>query len=128
MQKTKMPDVPTSEEFTRTLGQVTWLMTVAESHRDKQASWIETHVCAPLMLKQVRVYVKGKQPLAVIIWAYASQEVKDRLMTQDKSMTLQDWRSGPNVTIVDCISPFLDPQAFVERFQETAHRSDGQIQ
>ncbi|MDJ0826916.1 MAG: toxin-activating lysine-acyltransferase [Rhodobacter sp.] len=114
------PKAPTSEEFTSTLGQVTWLMTLSKAHRDKPISLIEAHVAAPLMFKQVRVFTKGKQPLAAVIWAYASDEVRQKLQAGGYTMTLQDWRSGPEITVVDCISPLADAQVFIDEFMRQA--------
>ncbi|MCP3971729.1 MAG: toxin-activating lysine-acyltransferase [Rhodobacteraceae bacterium] len=98
------------------MGQVCWLMTLSKDHRDKPISLIEAHVSAPLMLKQVRVFTKGKQPLAAVLWAYVSPEVKAKLDTGTHVMSLQDWRSGPEVVVVDCISPLVDGQMFVKEF------------
>mgnify|MGYP000303369547 CR=1 FL=1 len=112
----KVPDVPTSEEFSRTMGQVAWLMTLSKKHRDLPISYQETHLAAPLMFKQVRVFTKGKQPLAAVIWAYVSPEIKQKLEAGDYTMQLEDWRSGPEVAIVDCISPLVDPKVFVDQF------------
>ena len=108
--------VPTSEEFVKTLGQVTWLMTQSKSHRDSEISLIEAHVVAPLMFKQVRVYSKSKQPLAAIIWAYVSKDRKEILSKDGYRMVLEDWRSGSEIMIVDCISPFIDSTPFIENF------------
>ena len=110
------PDVPTSEEFTRTMGQICWLMTLSPAHRDRPISLIEAHVSAPLMLKQVRVYLKDKQPVAVVIWAYASDDIKQKIDGGYHTMALNDWRSGPEVVVVDCISPFAPPETFVNQF------------
>ena len=107
---------PTSEEFTRVLGQVAWLMSMSKDHRDKPISLIEAHVSAPLMYKQVRVFTKGKQPLAAVLWAYASSELKSKLTTGSYEMGLHDWRSGPEILVVDCISPFMDSKIFVNEF------------
>lgn len=120
------PKVPTAGEFTQTMGQVAWLMTLSKEHRDKPISILEAHVSAPLMFKQVRVFTKGKQPLAAILWAYVSPEVKAKLEDNDYVMTLQDWRSGPEVVIVDCISPLMDPKMFIDQFMsqvEAAQKS-----
>lgn len=111
-----LPGAPTSEEFTRTLGQVTWLMTLSEQHRDCPISVIEAHVSAPLMFKQVRVFLKGKQPVAALIWAYVSPDVKAKIDGGNHVMALQDWRSGPDVKVVDCISPFAEGQVFIDQF------------
>lgn len=110
------PSLPTSDEFARTMGQITWLATLSKEHREKPISWVEAHVSAPLMYKQVRVFTKGKQPLAAVIWAYVSPEVKLKLSNGDHVMSLGDWRSGPEVVVVDCISPLMDGQMFIDQF------------
>lgn len=111
------PDVPNAADFSQTLGQVTWLMTLSKAHRHKPISWVEAHVSAPLMFKQVRVFVRGKQPIAALIWAYVTPDLKVKLESgEDYSMTLEDWRSGPEVVIVDCISPLMDRQMFIDKF------------
>ena len=110
------PDVPTSDAFTRTMGQICWLMTLSPAHRDQPISLIEAHVSAPLMFKQVRVYLKDKQPLAAVIWAYASDDIKQKIVEGSHTMALNDWRSGPEVVVVDCISPFAPRETFVNQF------------
>lgn len=115
-QKPFTPDVPTSEEFLRVMGQVCWLMSLSKDHRDKPISFIEAHVSAPLMLKQVRVFTRGNQPIAAISWAYASPEVQARIKAGEHVMGLTDWRSGPEVAIVDVISPLMDGKIFTDQF------------
>lgn len=110
------PDVPTSEEFTRTLGQVTFLLTISRPHLERPIAHVRDMVIAPLMLKQVRVFLKGKQPVAALSWAYASDEVRDRIAAPPFVMGLPDWRSGPHVTVAEVISPLLDPQLFIDQF------------
>ena len=112
----KTPDVPTSEEFLRTMGQVSWLLTLSMDHRDKPITYLETHVAAPLMLKQVRVVTRGNQPIAALTWAYASPEVTARIEAGDRTMALGDWRSGPEIVIVDVISPLVDRQIIINQF------------
>lgn len=113
---TKLPDVPTSEEFTRTLGQVTFLLTISPPHLERSIAHIRDMVIAPLMLKQVRVFLKGKQPVAALSWAYASEEIRDRTAKPPFVMALTDWRSGPHVTVVEVISPLIDPKIFIDKF------------
>lgn len=120
---TNTPKLPSSEEFTHVLGQVTWLMTLSKPHRERLIAHIDDLVIAPLMLKQVRVYLKGKQPLAAVTWAYASPEVKSKIATPPFILSLNDWRSGSEIVIVDCISPFADPNIFVEQFKNQAGRA-----
>ena len=108
--------VPTSDEFCQTLAHATWLMTLSKTHKEKTVSWINAHVVTPLMFKQVRIFSKEKQPLAAVIWAYVSPEVKQKLDAGDYTMSLQDWRSGSEVVVVDCISPLMKPQMFIDQF------------
>ena len=108
--------LPGADDFSKALGQVTWLMTLSKAHRDKSVGWIEAHVSAPLMFRQVRVFLRDKQPVAAIIWAYASNEVKARLEAGDHQMALADWRSGEEVVIVECISPLMNGQPFIDNF------------
>ncbi|MBO9477221.1 toxin-activating lysine-acyltransferase [Shimia sp. R11_0] len=98
------------------MGQVTWLMTMSAKHRDRPISILESHLSAPLMFRQVRVFMKEKQPIAAIVWAYASDEVKARVEGGALDLGLEDWRSGPHVVVIDCISPFADEKLFVEGF------------
>lgn len=115
---------PSSEEFTHTLGQVTWLMTLSANHRKQPIELIEAHVSAPLMFKQVRVFTKGKQPLAAVLWALVSPEVKTKIDVGGYVMTLQDWRSGPEIVVVDCISPFTDKQPIIDEFLKKARAAE----
>lgn len=109
-------DVPSSEEFTRTLGQLTWLLTQAKDFKSMPVSEIEPRFVAPLMLKQVRIFTKGKAPIAALSWAYASPEVQTKIAGKDKPLLLNEWRSGPKVTVVDIVSPFTDPGIFTADF------------
>lgn len=112
----KTPSVPTSDEFLRTMGQVSWLMTLSPEHRDRSIRYLEAHLAAPLMLKQVRVVTRGKQPVAALSWAYASPEVKARIEAGGHVMALGEWRSGSEIVIVDVISPLIDKQIVINQF------------
>jgi len=106
---------PSSDEFTKTLGQVVWLLGLSSKHRIKEISTIEASYIAPLMLQQLRIFSEGKQPLAALTWAYASPEVRKRIEAGE-TPNLQDWRSGSELVVVDCISPFTDGEDVKMRF------------
>jgi cytolysin-activating lysine-acyltransferase len=114
--KPKMPGLPDAGEFTTTLGQITWLLSQSAAHKALPISEIEPRFMAPLMFKQVRVFLKAKQPLAVLTWAYASPDVAGRIAAGNTAMTLSDWRSGPSPVIVECVSPLVDPAIFITQF------------
>ena len=118
IKKASKHSVPNAEEFTRVLGQVTWLMTQSSKHKLYDLTYIEAHVVAPLMFKQVRVFTKAKQPIAALIWAYASPELQRKVQQKDYVLNIQDWRSGEEVVVVDCISPFVDGEMFISQFMD----------
>lgn len=124
MSKSVLSQTPTSEEFIETLGRVTWLLSQSNEHKKKPIEWVEANVLSPLMFKQVRVFSKGKQPLAAISWAYASVAVLERLKFPQYELALPDWRSGPTIVVVDCISPFSESQNFKDAFLEEAKKAN----
>jgi len=107
---------PSADEFARILGQVTWLTTLSSDHKIRSIEWLEHMVVAPIMLKQVRIFTKGEQPVAAVLWAYASDEVKAKIAAGNQVMKLSDWRSGPNVEVVDCIAPTGSRAAVIDLF------------
>lgn len=119
--------LPTSDEFSQTLGNVVFLMSISKEHRQKPVSWIEAHISAPLIFKQVRMFKKGKQPVAALSWAYVSPEVKKKIDSGDYTMTLDDWRSGSEVVIVECISPLMDPILFIEQFKSEVKAAQAKV-
>lgn len=110
-------DFPESDEFIKSMGQISWLMTVSKEHRDKPISLIERLVSTSLMFKQTRVFMKGKQPLAAIMWAYVSPELKLVIEQGGYDMLLEDWRSGTEIVIIDCISPFVPKDQIIKHFE-----------
>ena len=109
-----------AQTFAATMGQAAWLMTLSKSHRDLPMSTLETLVSPAILLRQFKLYSKGKQPVAFLVWASVSDAVKARLESGDKTLALADWRSGPNIVIVECISPFNPPETFEQKFLAAA--------
>ena len=108
-------DLPSSDEFTKTLGKVVWLLGMSKEHRREPISTIEASFIAPLMFKQLRLIFEGKNPVAAVTWAYASPAVRERI-DAGEPLDLQDWRSGPELVIVDCVSPFVKRDIVKEKF------------
>lgn len=91
-------------------------MTMSKDHRSLPISDIEAIVTAPILLSQFKLYSKGKQPVAFLSWATVSDEIKARIESGDKKLDLKDWRSGSNLVVVDCVSPFNPREVFADRF------------
>ncbi len=110
------PLVPSSDEFLRSLGQVCWLMGLSEAHRDLPLREMEARIQVPLMLRQLRIYTEGARPIAALTWGSVSESIRQALRFPTYQMMMQDWRSGPELVIVDCISPFTDRQRIEDLF------------
>jgi len=105
-----------SETFATALGHATWLAATSREHREKPISWLEEFVFPALAMKQFKLYFKGKQPVALLIFAFVSDEVKER-WEKDRTMPkLTDWRSGKNVIVLECVSPFAERQVVIDEF------------
>lgn len=94
------------EEFSRVLGLTTWLMTISKEHRNLPLKALDERVLPAIMLKQFRLVMKDKMPAAFIGWAIVSDEIAAKFRKTGKAPLLAEWRSGSNLIIVECISPF----------------------
>ncbi|MEO1324643.1 MAG: toxin-activating lysine-acyltransferase [Pseudomonadota bacterium] len=93
-------------EFGKFLGIATWLMTCSAEHKGLPISWLSERVLPALLLKQFKIIMKNNTPIAFLTWATVSQDVADKLATGKTILTLPEWRSGKQVVVVDCVSPF----------------------
>lgn len=116
----KKLDTVDAQTFGSVMGQAVWLMTMSKAHRDLPIHTVETLISPAILLKQFRLFSKGKQPVAFLVWASVSDEVKERIESGDKTLELSDWRSGSNIVVVDCISPLHPAETFVEKFMNDA--------
>ena len=95
------------EEFGLFLGLASWLMSMSKEHCDRPISTIDKRVLPAILLKQFKLIRKDKMPVAFISWATVSDEVKARLESDENyAPQLTEWRSGRNLVIVECVSPF----------------------
>lgn len=113
---------PDSETFASAFGQAVWLMTVSKTHRDLPISEIEAKVSPAILLQQFRIYSKGKQPIAFLSWAAVSDEIAERFKAGDRRLQPHEWRSGDNIEIVECVSPFARREDVEKQFWESLQR------
>lgn len=67
-------------------------------------------------MQQFRIYRNGAQPITFLNCATVSDEAKARFDSGDKSMAVNEWRSGTSIVIVHCVSPFADRADVEEQF------------
>ncbi len=108
-----------AQTFGSTIGNAVWLMTMDKGFRDLPIREVEARVATPVLLRQFKLYSKGKQPVAFLSWASVSDAVKAKL-DAGELLTLEDWRSGENIVVVDVVSPFNPAETFKEKFLEGA--------
>ena len=123
---------PSSTEFAQSLGKLVWLLSMSEEHTSKPIETIMPAYMAPLILNQVRLIPPSNRPLGAITWAYASHEVRQKIEA-GHILELQDWRSGKDLVVVDCISPFIPREEIEQQFLTeinalTAARSEPQFE
>lgn len=122
-EKSKQQTTVDPQTFGSVMGQAVWLMTMTKEHRDLPIRTVEKLVSPAILLKQFRLFSKGKQPVAFLIWASVSDEIKSRLDLGGKLEDLKEWRSGPNLVVIDCISPFAPKDTIIEEFLKSTNEA-----
>ncbi|RMC29681.1 toxin-activating lysine-acyltransferase [Paracoccus alkanivorans] len=108
--------------FASVLGQAVWLMSMDPAYKNLPISMIEGRILPPIILRQFKLYSKGKQPVAFLTWAALDEHAA---ATLDRSgltgNDLKFWRSGKKITVVDCVSPFTPSESFRKTFFEKSN-------
>jgi cytolysin-activating lysine-acyltransferase len=88
------------------LGEITWLMTQSPRHKQIALGDLEWLVMPAILLRQFRLFYKGEQPVGVALWAMADDLVARRIDGGEKRLAAVEWKSGPNMRIVELVAPF----------------------
>lgn len=104
------------------LGDITYLMMRARSHRYMFVADLEWLVMPALALKQMRVFRDKRKPLAYFSWAYVNKEVETRLLNGQGRLAPKDWKSGNRAWIIDAIVPGKKTLAFYHELNEQAFK------
>ncbi|MEO9825323.1 MAG: toxin-activating lysine-acyltransferase [Paracoccaceae bacterium] len=110
---------PHPKEFSEFLGTAAWLMSLSAKHRKMPVGYLDSHVLPAILLKQFRIITKSDMPVAFLSWALVSDEIEQSGKVSNGKLGLEDWRSGPNMAVVACISPFAPSAEVIERFLQT---------
>jgi len=100
-----LADLPPGEFFTL-YGEVLFLLFHAPLHRVYTVEEIEERIVRPMTLDQFRIYRREDGPVALVTWAFVSDELDARLQTEQTPLGPDDWRSGPNLWFVEFVAPF----------------------
>ena len=102
------------------LGEITWLLSQSRTHRYMLfVADLEWLVMPALQQGQYRLfYVEGK-PAGLAVWGWVSDRAADRL-AQGGRLAVTEWRSGPNLWLVDLIAPFGGQESMLADLQDSA--------
>lgn len=91
-------------------------MTMSKAHRELPIRDIEAIAATPILLKQFKIYSKDGQPVAFLSWARVRGDLANKANVSSSDLSLEDWRSGDNLIVVDCVSPFAAANEFKRLF------------
>ena len=124
------PGVPRT--VAEALGQIVWLLSQSPVHKELQIKALEWSFMPAILHEQFRVFRFGKlpglenvdaaklgtgmtaealeqMPLGVAIWTKLS-EAAEKKLEKGEHLTLEEWKSGDRVWLVEMISPFANAQ------------------
>ena len=97
---------PPPKTVSQLLGEITWLMTQSPRHKPIPLGDLEWLIMPAILLKQFRMFYKGEQPVGVAVWALVDDFVAKRIDAGDKRLTAVEWKSGPQLRIIELVAPF----------------------
>jgi len=96
------------------MGEIVWLLTQSQAHKNFFLSDLEWLVMTPLMLQQFRVFYADDRPVGVALWAHVNEDVEKRLMAGNARLAPNDWKSGDRLWLVDLVAPFGGHDAMLQ--------------
>lgn len=94
------------------LGEIAWLLSQSPLHRALQIGDLEWLVMPALIHRQFYIFRDGDQPVGLALWARCSPAAEAKLdrgmIEPENRLTLEEWRSGDALWLVDLIAPFAD--------------------
>lgn len=123
------PPPGTPRTVAEALGQVVWLLSQSPQHRELRIKDLEWSIMPAILFEQFRVFRFGplpglenvdpstfapagvtregleQMPLGVAIWAKLSESAEAKLEKGER-LSMEEWRSGDRVWLVELISPF----------------------
>jgi cytolysin-activating lysine-acyltransferase len=96
------------------LGEMTWLLTQSPLHRALAIGDLEWLVMPALLHEQFYVFRDGEQPVGLALWAKCNKTAEAKLergmIEPENRLTLEEWKSGDQVWLVDLIAPFANTE------------------
>ena len=110
------PEAATSRPPTvsHILGEMTWLLTQSFLHKALPIEAIEWLAMPALVHEQFYIFRDGDRPVGLALWAKCSPQAEAKLekgmLEPENRLTLEDWKSGDSIWLVDLIAPFTNDE------------------
>lgn len=96
------------------LGEMTWLLTQSFLHKALPIEAIEWLAMPALIHEQFYIFRDGDRPVGLALWAKCSPQAEAKLekgvLEPENRLTLEDWKSGDMIWLVDLIAPFANDE------------------
>lgn len=94
------------------LGEMTWLLSQSPLHRSFTLGDLEWLIMPALIHEQFYLFRDGDRPVALATWAKcdanAVAKLEGGMLSSQNRLTLEEWKSGESIWLVDMIVPFAD--------------------
>jgi cytolysin-activating lysine-acyltransferase len=104
-----------SPDTLRAYGDMMFLAFRSPRHVRMPVSVLRTYLEPPLVSGQFRLFRFDDVPRAMFTWAHLGPEAERKLVTGEP-LVPEDWKSGPNLWIVDMIAPYAGLTAQIARW------------
>ncbi|MEO7177834.1 MAG: toxin-activating lysine-acyltransferase [Allosphingosinicella sp.] len=89
---------------------MTWLLTQSPLHRALAIGDLEWLLMPPLIHQTFYLFRDGDRPVGLALWAYcgpaAVAKLEKGVVEPENRLSLEDWKSGSEIWLVDLIAPF----------------------
>jgi cytolysin-activating lysine-acyltransferase len=110
----KMP----KQKLYQLIGQITCLLMISKSHRKFQVRYIPDIILPAINLNQFRIYWNSKkQPVALVTWAFFSEEVESKYLGGKIALSEKELKSGDIIYITDFIAPYGHTKKIIKDLQ-----------
>lgn len=94
------------------LGEMTWLLTQSPLHKAFAIGDLEWLIMPAIAHRQFYVFRDGEKPVGLALWAKCDSQAEGKLeagmIEPENRLTLDEWKSGDRIWLVDLIAPFAD--------------------
>ncbi len=121
---TQKPELDDHRATTSLIGEMVWLYSMSELHRDWPIHAIHHWIMPAIKHSQLRVYRKGSRPVGLVTWAWMSEDVEAAYVRNVLNLKPEDWKSGNRGWILDYIAPFGDAFRIGQDLKTTVFAND----